>query len=277
MSGQKFNDLNGNGVKDGSEPGVPGLTIYLFLSGGGGDQQTATDASGNYIFSLLQPGTYIVCEQGGPAPNKPAQTFPTTDGSGGQCAAKTGIAGSRGYTVVLTANGMITSRDFGNYFAGTVTGQKFRDLMGNGVKDPDDLPLSGVLIHLFDRTTRAANVHLHTFTDANGNYSFTVQPGDYTICEQGGPAPFVPAQTFPASDGTNGACETHTGVAGSRGYDITVTVNQNVISQDFGNNFLDPRPPPEVPVPTIGDYALMLLAALLALLGIGGIARRRRR
>ena len=195
-----------------------------------------TDASGNFVFSAVAPGNYYLCEQGGPAPNTPQQTFPATDGTGGACATHTGVAGSRGYAITLAANQAITAQDFGNFFGGMVSGQKFSDLADDGVQDAGDPRVPGMQIILIDKGTGGGTVNLTTNTDASGNFSFgLILPGEYYLCEQAGPAPNIPAQTFPATDESSGACATRTGIAGSRGYDIVLGVNGTSSNKDFGN------------------------------------------
>ncbi len=69
INGNVFNDVNGNDVKDGSESGLSGWTIWLHM-GTKKDgynnpivKTTTTDASGNYSFPNLALGTYFVEEQ----------------------------------------------------------------------------------------------------------------------------------------------------------------------------------------------------------------------
>lgn len=57
LQGTKFDDLNGNGFKDGGEPGVAGVFICLQ-----GFSCILTDPNGNYSFVNLPPGTYTVFE-----------------------------------------------------------------------------------------------------------------------------------------------------------------------------------------------------------------------
>jgi hypothetical protein len=230
IRGAKFNDLAGDSVKDSGDPGLEGMQIHVLdkaTDGATVHEHIATDAGGNFSFTV-PPGEYIVCEQGGP----PAQTFPAADGSGGVCAAHFGIAGSRGYDVTVVSGQDLGGIDFGNFYGATVSGQKFNDLAGNGVKDPGDSGIEGWEIHLLDKATDGVTVELHTLTDASGNYSFSVPAGEYIVCEEGGGPP---EQTVPAADGSGGICAAHTGVAGTRGYDIVLTANQHTTGIDFGN------------------------------------------
>ncbi len=71
--GAKWNDLNGNGVWDSGEPGLPGWQINL------SNGQTAfTDNAGYYAFTNLTPGNYIVSET---QKSCWQQTFPTGSGT----------------------------------------------------------------------------------------------------------------------------------------------------------------------------------------------------
>src|SRR3989441_681901 len=86
-SGVKFNDLNGNGVKDPGEPGLTGWTILAYTDGNGDGTLSATeavavpaataitDATGAYTLTL-NPGTYVVCEvlQSGWFESRPVNT-----------------------------------------------------------------------------------------------------------------------------------------------------------------------------------------------------------
>ena len=64
-----FNDINNNGVHDVNEPGIPNLSLTLFSVGPDGVKGTAddslmntttTDATGKYLFTGLDNGTYYV-------------------------------------------------------------------------------------------------------------------------------------------------------------------------------------------------------------------------
>ena len=99
ICGVKFNDLNGNGVRDASETGLPNWVISLSynLAIGPVTLTTTTDSLGNYCFNNLQGGgSYTVSEtnQAGWV-----QTFPSAPGT---------------HTVPLTAGENITGINFGN-------------------------------------------------------------------------------------------------------------------------------------------------------------------
>jgi len=77
IRGTKWNDLNGNGVRDQNEPGLEGVTIYLDLNENGvldkEEPTQTTDKLGKYQFTKLVAGTYLVREV---VPAGYRQTFP---------------------------------------------------------------------------------------------------------------------------------------------------------------------------------------------------------
>jgi hypothetical protein len=102
ISGEKFGDVDGDGVKDGGEVGLDGWSIELVNPVGGAVLDTQVTAGGGlYTFAGLTPGTYIVREvqQAGWA-----QTLPTPST----------------YTETLLAAQNLAGRDFGNAEGGAV-------------------------------------------------------------------------------------------------------------------------------------------------------------
>ncbi len=80
----------------------------------------------------------------------------------------------------ITAGSAVTGVDFGNFKLIKISGNKFEDLNGNGLKDAGEGPLSGVFIDLYgyDAKTGAKLLLSETVTDLSGNYAFTnVGPG----------------------------------------------------------------------------------------------------
>jgi len=91
ISGQKWNDLNGDGIRQPNEPLLQNFTIHL--SNG---STVTTDSNGFYYFNGLSPGTYTVTEiqqQGW------SQTYPSNNG---------------GHVVTVGLNQAVGGYDFGN-------------------------------------------------------------------------------------------------------------------------------------------------------------------
>ncbi len=59
ISGTAFFDINGNGVQDRDEPGIPGVDMTLLRNDLTVDT-TVTDANGDYLFDCLYPVEYVV-------------------------------------------------------------------------------------------------------------------------------------------------------------------------------------------------------------------------
>ncbi len=91
-TGVKWNDINGNGLRDVGEGAVSGTRMYIDLDGDAridiGEPSAKTDAFGNYSLTFPGPGTYTVREVIDPGY---VQTFP-------------GFLGDFGHTVVVTGN-----------------------------------------------------------------------------------------------------------------------------------------------------------------------------
>jgi protocatechuate 3,4-dioxygenase beta subunit len=200
ISGTKFNDLNGNGVKDGGEPGLANWTITLTDRNGNVIQQN-TDASGNYNFSGLTVGTYNVGEV-------PRSGWMQTEPAGGT------------YTVSISLGENLNSMDFGNFELGEIQGVKFNDTNGNGIQDAGEPGLANWQIILKDSI---GNTIATTTTDSNGNYKFSgLSIGTYTVSEVMPPGWIQTAPTVSAT--------------GSATHSVAISASgQNVSNQDFGN------------------------------------------
>ncbi len=191
ISGQKFNDLNGNGAKDGGEAGLQNWKIKLT---GAATESVMTDVSGNYSFANLGPGSYTVSEE---TQSGWLQTVPLSPGT---------------YSLNVISGSNFSGNNFGNFQYGTISGTKFNDANGNGVKDGGEAGIQNWKIRLSGVKTDSAN------TDVNGNYSFTqLNAGNYTVAED---AQNGWLQTLPASGGN---------------YSLTITSGSNFIAKDFGN------------------------------------------
>ena len=128
--------------------------------------------------------------------------------------------------VVVVAE-QTTVVDFGNTSTGTVSGQKWEDKNANGVKDAGDNGLANWHIRVFNAA--GTQVGSDLVTDASGNFTVTLNPGTYRICE------VLQAnwtQSFP--NPANTACQGLAGVSPS-GYSVTVTSQGTFANNNFGN------------------------------------------
>ncbi len=204
IDGFKYHDLNANGSRDASEPGLEGWEIRLTF---GSEQLTAfTDSTGYFIFESLPPGLYDVAEVCPINGWRQSEPVPT-DGCGSGIHDDVMVMGEDTVTVV-----------FGNYEQATKAGHKYHDLNANGAWDEGEPPLEGWTIQAWQGATLVSS----TTTDSLGAYSFNLEPGSYTIrevCDEG----WIQSQPVP-SDG-----------CGSGTYAVTLGSGTIEPDNDFGN------------------------------------------
>jgi len=216
ISGQKFNDLNNNGVKDAGELGLGNWQIFLdSINPDGifeqGEPTTITDAAGNYTLRDIPAGTYQVREV---QQNGWTQTTPNPA------------------PVTVNPSDNITGIDFGNFLPqpGAIRGLKFRDSNNNGTQDAGEPGLPNFQIQLTNVVAGTAPAPVTTATDNSGNYLFAnLTPGTYRVREVNQTG-FTQSTADPA--------------------DITLTSGAIVSDINFGN-FPTPAPTPTpAPAPT---------------------------
>ncbi len=211
--GHKFNDRNGNRLREGNEPWLTGWTMraYADINGNGQldadsdpdlDETTpvATDVTagslGTYTLSLLPPGDYIICEetQVGWEQSPGLNTFCQAD-------PEVYVAG---YALSLASGQTISGRDFANRQPsppppGTIIGHKFNDRNGNRLREGNEPWLTGWTMRAYadingngqldadsdpdlDETTPVAT---DVTAGSLGTYTLSLlPPGDYIICEE---------------------------------------------------------------------------------------------
>lgn len=190
----KFCDVNGNGVLDPDELlfGLNGWTINVVQgvtnvctgttgSGGAGQGRlvcTPLDPGATNVSEVLQSGySHSATCSGGACGVCSISADPCNFNTDCSIAGETcSLFGAENpFSVNLTA-GAISEVDFGN--VGGITGRKFSDLNGNGVDDGEP-GVQGVQFLLTGTALDGVTpISLCTNTDANGNYSFPLTPGD---------------------------------------------------------------------------------------------------
>ena len=115
ITGMKWHDTDGNGIKDGSETGLANWQILLTDTLYNIIDSAFTDPVGNYSFSNVPSGTYRVLELG--------QSGWIQTG------------GSPIYGFWMVPGDTMKGNDFGNFQAPVLTGYKFSDHNSDGVRD----------------------------------------------------------------------------------------------------------------------------------------------
>jgi len=200
ITGQKWEDHNGNGVQDAGDDGIPNWTINLHGAGldgiwDNGDDvsgSTTTDGSGNYEFSDLSAGDYVVSEA-----DVAGWTHTTVTSYNVTLTADMEVTGTETSTVDCTTTittfttttvSSSSDNDFGNFKNIDICGMKYEDTTGNGFSNDDpvlntsDPHYVTVTVNLYKNgdTTPFAT----TSTGSDGTYCFTdLGPGTYTVSE----------------------------------------------------------------------------------------------
>jgi protocatechuate 3,4-dioxygenase beta subunit len=156
IGGMKFEDMNANGTLDSND--LPLANWNISYTNGEQTATVQTDENGNYSFTNLGPGTYIITEE---IVNGYYQSLPVEDST---------------YTIFLSSGDSVTMNNFGNYRFGSISGKKYLDENVNGTLDSNETGIENWLIKLSSGDS--------VFTDAQGNYSFAnLIPNEYSVSE----------------------------------------------------------------------------------------------
>ena len=154
LSGTVFHDLNSDGVLNGSETGLSGVTLTL---NGGASAVSGTD--GTYTFTGLLPGAYTV----------------TSGGKAGYFATPYDTpVESKSATIAASS---VSGLNFGLSYE-SISGFAFKDTNADGVKAASDSGIGGVAIGLSGAASASAT------TGSDGSYLFDHLKGgsaSYTV------------------------------------------------------------------------------------------------
>lgn len=174
-------DLNQNGLQDITEPGVQGVSVYLYNNAGSVVANTTTNEEGIYYFVGLTPGTYSVGFDNLPVGY--ALTTENIDASGvnGSINSDANITSGLTPSVTLVAGDQNYNLDAGivSTTVASVGDYVWFDANHDGIQDPTESGMGGILVTLYNN---AGTPVASAITDEKGAYIFTnVIPGDYTI------------------------------------------------------------------------------------------------
>jgi len=246
IGNQVFEDLNGNGLKDGGEVGIAGVNVTLTGAGDDGLLGTADDTThttttsekGNYRFGRLAAGDYkVTFEQ--PTGFEFTQANAGNDNRDSDADVDTGMTG----VISLAANERNNTIDAGLIRPGSNTDPKtaiignkvFEDIDGNGLKSGSEGGVANVSVTLtgtgddglFDT---ADDITKNTITSANGNYRFAhLAAGDYKVTFDQ-PTGFEFTQANAGNDNRDSDADVNTGMTGV----ISLAVGERNNSIDAG-------------------------------------------
>lgn len=182
LSGVIWMDTNGDTIRDGGEPLLQNVTVFLDLDSNAvfdsGEPTTVTNILGFYEFTGLVSGLYPVRVN---TTDLPVGSVPSFD--------RDGIVSPSIASVTLVTNQVVADVDFGYYQPGTITGTVLADIDND---DDGDAPLSGVIVTLKDSSGSDIDSDpitlgiqpTATTTPINGTYSFGgLPPGIYRVIE----------------------------------------------------------------------------------------------
>ncbi|MFM8478853.1 MAG: SdrD B-like domain-containing protein, partial [Planctomycetaceae bacterium] len=190
--GTIFDDPNENGIKDPSEGGISGWTVFADLNSDGllsaGEPSAVADADGDYVIAGVPAGSIRVQEV-------PVGAYRATAGG------LFPLLNAREFrTVAVTAGGSVRA-DFGNWIpqVGTIQGIAWNDANGDGLRGAGEVPLTtqSVWVDLNANGVPEPDEPVRT-TDATGSYSFVnIRAGVHAVT-QTVPAGFITAEGRPA-------------------------------------------------------------------------------
>lgn len=178
LSGTAYVDQNNDNTFDTGDTVLAGVSVQLLNSDGQAvGSAKLTDASGNYSFTNLAPGTYSLKE------TPPTGAFATAANVGSINGSPVGTASDNQTisTIALGSGQAGTGYDFALGQFGTISGTEYVDNDANNSFNTGDSPLSGVTIQLLNSASQVVNT---TTTASDGTYSFTnIVPGTYSVHE----------------------------------------------------------------------------------------------
>ena len=215
-----FHDADADGVYEPADGDFPLAGVTVTLTGPNGSQSVVTDENGQYVFSNLPLGEYVITVDTSTLPDGKLLD-PTADPDGG---------GDNTSTVQPTPeNPVDLNQDFGYQPFGSIGDLIFHDANRDGLMNraDGDLPLPTVTVNLLDSS---GNVIATTTTNSDGEYLFENLPlGDYTVQVDTTTLP-SDKLAIPTADPDGGA----DGI-GDNVSQVTLTpVNPDNREQDFG-------------------------------------------
>lgn len=225
-----WEDMNGNGLQDGGEPGVAGVTVRLARSSDNAVMATTiSNGAGQYTFDAgdaVGPGQYFVAFE-------PPPGFGIIDQNAGPDNIDSDPDDATGWTdnFDMDSGDQIDNIDAGLYRPVLIGDQCWRDQNTNGLQDGGEFAMPDVEVWLY-RVSDNAQID-YEVTDANGLYYFgtdeAIKPGEYYV-QFGKPATFLYTIKDAGADNIDSDADINTG----RTDNFTILSNGTNTDMDCG-------------------------------------------
>jgi len=220
-----FFDTDKDGIQDGNENGIQGVTVKLYSSSNSLLGTTTTDQNGLYSFTNLEPGTYYV-----EFTLVSGYAFsPQNSGNNDLIDSDANTTTGKTANVTLAGGDNNISLDAGMYDTrGSLGNFVFVDVDQDGIQDNGEVGLSGVTVELH----KCDNTLVSTITtNQNGEYLFSqLTPGDYYV------QVLIPAGYLfsPANQGNDDNKDSDVNNGTGKSDCITLGIAENNLSVDAG-------------------------------------------
>lgn len=219
-----------DGVQDSGEPGIQGVSVILLNSTGVAIGSTLTDASGYYVFTDLQPGTYAIQF---PASLNGGDLVLSSSDQGGDDATDSDANTTTGKTinVVLAAGANDLTLDAGYQSPLASLGNHvWNDTDRDGVQDAGEAGIQGVTVKLIDKFWQYPGQHHH---GRFGPLSLLGPPARHLL----GRVPLLPVGSLvlsPIDAGENDGTDSDASLTTGRTTSVTLIAGENNLTLDAG-------------------------------------------
>ncbi|MCA9128982.1 MAG: hypothetical protein KDB22_17970 [Planctomycetales bacterium] len=175
-----WNDLNSNGIQDGGEPGVAGVTLHLLDGAGARLRSTTSDAGGHFAFFGLTPASYQIDLE------LPYGYLHTANDVGVNEYTDSDVDLTTGKTslIAIGSGEHDFSVDAGIFARGDraiIGNWVWDDLNANGVQDSGEPGMNGVKVNLYRDNFASLELLASTVT-VDGRYAFYGLESSYPDC-----------------------------------------------------------------------------------------------
>jgi len=182
IEGRAWIDSDADGLRDPGEPPLAGVLLFSYDDVGGVTGSAVTGADGRYSIAVREGTHRVTIDDTFPIPGDPLRHLRITARDAGADDFDSDFDPSTGSASPLAVPGnsaVVSGPDVGYIDQrARVTGQVFADRNRNGIRDPDEGPLSGpFIVSLYDGDVIVAE----TGVDANGRYNVNTAAGIYRV------------------------------------------------------------------------------------------------